>query len=55
MVREVVLDYDSISDEEGVIIGISTIKVRDVSELPTLPMLNKALDGLEKIIRDDLG
>jgi hypothetical protein len=55
MIREVVLDYDSISDEEGVIIGISTIKVRDVSELPTLPMLNKALDGLEKIIRDDLG
>ncbi|MEM2785177.1 MAG: hypothetical protein QXW37_06715 [Candidatus Nitrosotenuis sp.] len=54
MVREVVLDYNSISDEEGVIMGIVTIKVSDVSELPTLPMLNKALDGLEKIVRDDL-
>jgi uncharacterized protein (UPF0335 family) len=55
MIREVVLDYDSISDEEGVIMGIATIKVGDVSELPTLSMLNKALDGLEKIVRDNLG
>jgi hypothetical protein len=44
-----------LSDDEGVIIGIATKRVGDISEMPDLSKLNKALDGLEKIVRDDLG
>lgn len=55
IIQDVVLYYDTLSDDAGLILGITTSKVSDASELPDLPKMNKVLDGLETIVRDGLG
>lgn len=55
VINEIVLDEESNSECFELVLGVKTNKFMDVSGLPPISSMNKLLDRLESIIRDDLG